>query len=111
MASPFIKSIKLPISCNSGIPKPSHDPTNRNCIVISTYHQETGMTPGIYRYNIMTNESKIIYKYNNTFNPDGHGQFIDTSNNTLILYGGDDDTFKIFDLNTNQMKQINDTNI
>eukprot|EP01084_Bolivina_argentea_P199408 341210_1 len=107
MASPFIKSIRLPISCNSYIPKPSYDPTNTNCIIISTCHQEARITPGIYRYNIMTNESKIIYKYNNTFNACWHGQFIDTINNTLILYGGNDDTFKIFDLNTNQRKQIN----
>eukprot|EP01084_Bolivina_argentea_P052742 96866_1 len=69
------------------IPKPSYDPTNKNCIIITTSDREKNTTPGIYKYNMETNESEIIYKYNNTFQPCCHGQFIDTSNNTLILYG------------------------
>ncbi len=55
----------------------------------------------------------MIYKYDNTFKPEGHGQFIDASNNTLILYGGQhhDYTFQIFDLDTKQIKPIQHTNI
>eukprot|EP01084_Bolivina_argentea_P132902 234522_1 len=111
MCSTFIKSIKLPITCDRYIPKPSQDPTNKNCIIISTDYEEYQTPPGIYKHNLVLNDSQIIYKYNNTFEPNGHGQCIATSNNTLILYGGCNNTFKIFDLNTNQMKQINDKNI
>eukprot|EP01084_Bolivina_argentea_P191266 328557_1 len=89
------------------IPKPSYDPTNKNCIIISTHYKATKTPAGIYKYNIETNKPEIICKYNNTFKSQYHGQFINTSNNTLILYGGDYNIFKIFDLNTNQIKQIN----
>eukprot|EP01084_Bolivina_argentea_P120300 213226_1 len=87
MSSPFAKSSELPVSFRWYIPKPLHDPTNTHCIIISTYYNETETTPGIYKYNIETNESQIIYKYNNILKPCAHGQFINTSNNTLILYG------------------------
>eukprot|EP01084_Bolivina_argentea_P077106 139799_1 len=117
MCSTYIKSTKLPITCDAYIPKPSQDPTNKNCIIITTNnYDEDETTPGIYKYNLVSNESQIIYKYDDTFKSSDHGQFTDALNNTLILYGGDDEklddaTFKIFDLNTNQMKQINDTNM
>eukprot|EP01084_Bolivina_argentea_P132903 234523_1 len=111
MCSTFIKSIKLPITCDRYIPKPSQDPTNKNCIIISTDYEEYQTPPGIYKHNLVLNDSQIIYKYNNTFEPNGHGQCIATSNNTLILYGGCNNTFKIFDLNTNQIKQTNDKNV
>eukprot|EP01084_Bolivina_argentea_P316920 549435_1 len=107
-------SSKITINFGEHMPKPLYDPTNKNCIIISTHFQENKTTAGIYKYNTQTNESQIIYQYHYsyTFKPDGHGQFIDTSNNILILYGGwNDNTFKIFDLNTNQIKQINDKNI
>eukprot|EP01084_Bolivina_argentea_P283399 485353_1 len=106
-------SSKVTITVKGCIPKPSQHPTNNKCIIISTYFGEDKTTPAIYTYNMETNESEIIYKYNNTFNfkPECHGQFIDASNNTLILYGGVNETFKTFDLNTNQIKQINDKNI
>eukprot|EP01084_Bolivina_argentea_P227037 383460_1 len=109
-------SSKLTLTFSSYIPKPSSYPTNKNCIIISTHYAENRTTPGIYKYNLISNESQIIYKYNDTLEPDLHGQFIDTANNTLILYGGKHflgmgGIFKIFDLNTNQMKQINDKNI
>eukprot|EP01084_Bolivina_argentea_P168501 292198_1 len=101
MCSTFVKSDKLPISCIEYIPKPSQHPTNKDCIIISTNYYETKTTPGIYQYDIQTNELQIIYKYNTTFKLYFHGQFIDTSNNTLILYGGRNHIFEIFDLNTN----------
>ncbi len=72
---------------------------------------ENQTTPGIYKYNILTNESQIIYKYNDTFKPYSHGQFINSSNNTLIIYGGGwNNTFEIFDLNNNKMEKTNDKN-
>eukprot|EP01084_Bolivina_argentea_P120301 213227_1 len=87
MSFPFIKSPKLSTSFNYYFPKPTYDPTNKNCIIISTTYNEIQTTPAIYKYNIETNESQIIYKYNNILKPCAHGQFINTSNNTLILYG------------------------
>eukprot|EP01084_Bolivina_argentea_P132900 234520_1 len=107
----FIKLAKLPMSFGSSIVKPAYDPTNKNCIIISTHCNEYQTTTGIHKYDMVSNKSEIIYKYDGTFTPLCHGQFIDASNNTLILYGGCNNTFKIFDLNTNQMKQINDKNI
>eukprot|EP01084_Bolivina_argentea_P168500 292197_1 len=100
MSSKFTKSFKLTITLWNSM-RASYDPINKNCIIISTSYDEHKTTPGIYTYNLVTNESQIIYKYNNTFKPKYHGQFIDTSNNTLILYGGIWNMFKIFDLNTN----------
>eukprot|EP01084_Bolivina_argentea_P251229 421293_1 len=97
-----------PLSFSYSVPKPSYDPINRNCIIISTHYKEDQTTPGIYTYNPQTNESQIIYKYDDKFESYRHGQFINTSNNTLILYGGFTGIFKIFDLNTNRMKQVND---
>eukprot|EP01084_Bolivina_argentea_P284799 488197_1 len=108
MSFPFIKSSELPVSFSYYIPKPSYDPANKNCIVISTDHSEVRETAGIYKYNLVSNESQIVYEYDDNDRPAGHGQFIDTSNNTLILYGKQGNTF---DLNTNQMKQTNDKNI
>eukprot|EP01084_Bolivina_argentea_P052744 96868_1 len=96
---PVTSSTQSPLCLRQYIPKPSYHPTNKNCIIISTDYTENNVnkryemikatltTPGIYKYNMETNESEIIYKYNNTFQPCCHGQFIDTSNNTLILYG------------------------
>eukprot|EP01084_Bolivina_argentea_P254166 427224_1 len=111
MSTSCTNSSALSISCFYYIPKPSYDPTNKNCIIISTNCYETQTTPGIYKYNMVTNESQIIYKYDGIFTPDRHGQFIDPSNNTLILYGGEYDIWQTFDLNTNTMKQINDKNM
>eukprot|EP01084_Bolivina_argentea_P284800 488198_1 len=108
MSFPFIKSSELPMSFFYYIPRPSYDPASKNCIVISTDRAEFGATAGIYKYNLVSNESQIVYKYDDTFKHYYHGQFIDTSNNTLILYGKQGNTF---DLNTNQMKQTNDKNI
>eukprot|EP01084_Bolivina_argentea_P309927 536150_1 len=119
---PFKKPSKLPFCVHLYMPKPLYHPTSNKCIIITTdcleYYETSSSTAAIYKYNIDTNESQILYKYNidtnesqiiykytNTFTSNYHGQFIDPSNNTLILYGG---TFGIFDLNTNQMKQIND---
>eukprot|EP01084_Bolivina_argentea_P210775 358646_1 len=93
MSSAFTRSYELPISFRSYIPKPSYDPTNNNCIIISTYYDNmfyytnTNQTSGIYKYDMVSNKSQIIHEYNDTFKPCYHSQFIDTSNNTLILYG------------------------
>eukprot|EP01084_Bolivina_argentea_P293052 503972_1 len=114
MSSPFTKCYQLQISCCYYIPKPSYDPTNKNCIVISTHYFESRTTGGIYRYNIVTNDSEIICNYkSNTFYPVYHSQFINPSNNTLILFGGINNTFEQFDLNTNKMiiKQTNHKNM
>eukprot|EP01084_Bolivina_argentea_P191228 328489_1 len=101
---------KLPFCMREYIPKPSPHPTNSECIIISTHYEEDETTAGIYTYNLQTNESQMIYEYNDTtFKPYGHGQFIDVSNNTLILYGGYHETFyfhkkQIFILNLLNMK-------
>eukprot|EP01084_Bolivina_argentea_P281460 481564_1 len=105
MSLPFIKCTQLPIDFGGEVPKPSHDPINKNCIVISTDHREIAQASGIYKYDMYTNELNLVYKYDNTFKPSYHGQFVDPSNNTLILFGGDFNIFETFDLNKNKMKQ------
>eukprot|EP01084_Bolivina_argentea_P255281 429331_1 len=107
MSSPSTKTVanssKLQRTFDDFIPKPLHHPNNKKCIIITTQCNDRKKTPGIYSYNVQTNESQIIYKYDHTFKGKFHGQFIDTSNNTLILYGGSSHIFNTFDLNTNQM--------
>eukprot|EP01084_Bolivina_argentea_P191229 328492_1 len=84
-AKPFTKSSKLPFCVGEYMPKPLQHPTNSKCIIISTHCAEYKTTHAIYTYNLQTNESQIIYTYDSTFYARYHGQFIDTSNNTLIL--------------------------
>eukprot|EP01084_Bolivina_argentea_P309928 536151_1 len=82
---PFKKPSKLPFCVHLYMPKPLYHPTSNKCIIITTNFIEYETTTGIYTYNIETNKSQTVYKYNNTFKPTLHDQFIDPSNNTLIL--------------------------
>eukprot|EP01084_Bolivina_argentea_P106762 190975_1 len=78
------------------VPKPSHHPKNRDVIIISTLFLE-GNKKGIYEYNMKNNTFNKIYTYKQGFEPQFHGQFIDSKNELLYIFG--DDTFGIFDLN------------
>eukprot|EP01084_Bolivina_argentea_P054926 100730_1 len=84
----------------SYIPKPSHHPTNKDVVIISTHCIE-GNIRGIYEYNMKSNIFNKIYTYDPTFTPYGHGQFIDTKNELLYMFGHD--KLGIFDLNTKIM--------
>eukprot|EP01084_Bolivina_argentea_P103433 185261_1 len=101
----------LPFSLSHIIPKPLFHPIYKNCIVISTYcrnyHQR--YTSGIYIINLDTNELRMIGKYEQTFKPYDHGQFIDPSNNTLIVFGNG--VYGVFDLNTHKMKETTHNNM
>eukprot|EP01084_Bolivina_argentea_P135271 238400_1 len=89
MSSPFSGSYQLPICFKWYIPKPTNDPIDKNCIIIGTHYKENQTTEGIYKYDMITNELQMIYKYGNTFKPKYHDQFIDISNNTLIFEGSE----------------------
>ncbi len=113
MSSLFVESHQLPITLTDSIPKPIPDSFDTDCIIISTDYQERSTTPGIYNYNTRTNKLEIIYKYDEhgTFQGENHGQFVDPSNNSLILYGGTYQIFQTFDFNTKNIKPNQTTNI
>ncbi len=93
------------------MPRPVYDPINRNSIIISTCHEEDVITPGIWKYDTDTKKLQLMYKYDNTILPRGHGHFIDPINKTLILYGGYFKIFVAFDLKTKTIKHTNHRNI
>eukprot|EP01084_Bolivina_argentea_P064465 117575_1 len=81
-------------------PKPSHHPKNKDVVRISTHYLE-GNKKGIYEHNMKNNTFNKIYSYEQGFKPSYHGQFIDSKNELLYIFGLE--TFGIFDLNTNVM--------
>eukprot|EP01084_Bolivina_argentea_P034037 62961_1 len=111
MCSTFAQR-KLPISLQGKrITKPSYHPDNKKCIILSTDYEEFQTNPGIYKYNMETNEIQQIGTYNNETQPSLNGQLINPHNNTLILYGGLNATFVMFDIKTHKFKTIkNPTN-
>ncbi len=110
ISSVFKKSHQLSIYMDTRFPKPCKDTINKNCIIISTDFEEETAKPGIYRYNIITNESEIIYKYTNRFKAEQHGQFINSASNKLILYGGFYNICETFNLQNNTI-EITDNNL
>eukprot|EP01084_Bolivina_argentea_P283501 485564_1 len=82
------------------IPKPCYHPQNQNVVILSTNYDE-GSKTGIYEYNLTKNTFNKVHTYKQTFEPDGHGQFIDSKNELLYIFGNH--TFGIFDLNTRVM--------
>eukprot|EP01083_Nonionella_stella_P199288 730866_1 len=95
LSSIFFKSecILKFVDCLS---KPSYHPKNKDVAIVSA-------DKGIYEYNTKTNTFNEIYTYDQTFNPEFHGQFIDSKNELLYIFGGLNGTFGIFDLNTKIM--------
>eukprot|EP01084_Bolivina_argentea_P127303 225160_1 len=84
------------------ISSPSYHPKNKDVVIISTHWLESNKK-GIYEYNTKQNTFNKIYTYDQTFKPDGHGQFIDSKNELLYIFGGDNATFGVFDLNIKVM--------
>eukprot|EP01084_Bolivina_argentea_P283499 485562_1 len=82
------------------IPKPKYHPQNQNVIIVSTDYEE-GSKKGIYEYNLIQNTFNKIHVYDEAFQPSYHGQFIDSKNELLYIFGNH--TFGIFDLNTRVM--------
>eukprot|EP01084_Bolivina_argentea_P284195 486965_1 len=73
-------------------PKPSsstksYHPQNPDVVIISTAHYE-GSKKGIYEYNLIQNTFNKIYTYDQTLKPESHGQFIDSKNELLYIFGG-----------------------
>eukprot|EP01084_Bolivina_argentea_P072017 130807_1 len=79
------------------VQKPSYHSTNKDVIILSTSHVE-GNAKGIYEYNIKKNTFTKIYTYKQGFKPRYHGQFIDSKNELLYIFGNGQ--LGIFDLNT-----------
>eukprot|EP01084_Bolivina_argentea_P311033 538329_1 len=99
--SAFVK-VKLQLKLDWYFPKPSYHPQNPDVVIISTNYAE-GDEKGIYEHNLIQNTFNKIYTYEQTFEPYNHGQFIDSKNELLYIFGGDNATFGVFDLNTKIM--------
>eukprot|EP01084_Bolivina_argentea_P104175 186561_1 len=84
---------------NYWVPKPSDHAQNQDVVIISTDYEED--SPGIYECNLRKNTLKKIYTYKHGFEILNHGQFIDSQNGSLYIFG--EDTLGIFDLNTKEM--------
>eukprot|EP01084_Bolivina_argentea_P199258 340988_1 len=99
LSAVFVKAefeVKLDFYC----PKPSYHPQNPVAVIISTDYDE-GNKKGIYEYNLIQHTFSKIYTYDQTLKPEYHGQFIDSKNELLYIFGYG--TFGIFDLNTKVM--------
>eukprot|EP01084_Bolivina_argentea_P217996 370020_1 len=97
---PFRKLSVPPLQCFSFYsPKPLFYPRSSNDIIIST--NAAVNNSGIYKYNISTNELKLIHKYNKYQQAYMHGHFIDYTNEILYIFGGDYNIFSALNLKTN----------
>eukprot|EP01084_Bolivina_argentea_P106761 190973_1 len=97
LSSIFVK-LKYEQTFTQYFPKPSHHSKNKDVLIISTsYLEALGNKKGIYEYNMKNNTFNKVYTYKQGFEPYYHGQFIDSKNELLYIFG--DDTFGIFDLN------------
>eukprot|EP01084_Bolivina_argentea_P268914 456894_1 len=92
--------LKCPQRFNTYLPKAHHNLKNKDVLIISTSHHELDQK-GIYEYNLTENTLTKIYTYKQTFEASFHGQFIDSKNELLYVFGKG--TFGIFDLNTKIM--------
>eukprot|EP01084_Bolivina_argentea_P277891 474593_1 len=81
------------------IPKPSYHPRNPDIVILSTDCNEPGEN-GIHEYNLKSNTFTKIYTFNHLLR--GHGQFIDTKNESLYMFGYRFNRHKlgVLDLNT-----------
>eukprot|EP01084_Bolivina_argentea_P283500 485563_1 len=99
LSSIFVK-VEFELKFRYHIPKPSYHPQNQNVVIVSTSCGEA-YKKGIYEYNLKQNTFNKIHTYKQTFKPVRHGQFIDSKNELLYIFGNH--TFGIFDLNTRVM--------
>eukprot|EP01084_Bolivina_argentea_P238495 400661_1 len=91
---------KLEVALKFGhwFPRPSYHPKNKEVVIISPGQLE-GNKKGIYEFNLIKNTFTKIHTYKQGFNPSRHGQFIDSKNELLYIFGNGQSG--IFDLNTN----------
>ena len=80
---PFEGLADISIHFSELLPKPLNHPFNPNKIIITTDFEDRN--PGIFEYDLISNESKCIYKYDlNKFTPEEHGHFIHPQSKTLL---------------------------
>eukprot|EP01084_Bolivina_argentea_P026228 48751_1 len=91
LSQTFVKA-EFELKLDFYFPKPAYYPQNPDVVIISTDYEE-GNKKGIYEYNLTQNTCNKIYTYHPTFQPYEHGQFIDSKNELLYIFGGDNATF------------------
>eukprot|EP01084_Bolivina_argentea_P199256 340985_1 len=99
LSAVFVKA-EFELKLDFHIPKPSYHPQNPDVVIVSTDYDQ-GNRKGIYECNLIQNTFNKIHTYDQTFEPECHGQFIDSKNELLYIFGYG--TFGIFDLNTKVM--------
>eukprot|EP01084_Bolivina_argentea_P023389 43622_1 len=102
----FQKSQPLPYQWTCSMPKPLICSEHSNYVIISTHCEDNN--PGIFKYNLITNTMEMLHKYDNTTECSYHGQLID--GDSLFIFGGENDSFFAFDLNTKSIQTDNRTN-
>eukprot|EP01084_Bolivina_argentea_P107977 193000_1 len=85
--SNIFAQLKCPQKFNNYFPKAANHPQNKDVVIISTSLHELHQK-GIFEYNLTENTFNKIYTYKQTFKPDGHGQFTDSKNGLLYIFGG-----------------------
>lgn len=99
--SNFIRLSNFPSSFGCFIPKPVIKGENE--IIITSNGHECG----INAYNPTTNEITKLNKFEEEFKMDIHSQFIDTKNNKLYLFNGDEEEqILIYNFNTKKIQKI-----
>eukprot|EP01084_Bolivina_argentea_P284193 486961_1 len=91
LSDQYVK-VECELKLRNYCPKPSYHPQNKDVVIISTNIHE-GKAKGIYAYNLIQNTFNKIYTYKPTFEPNCHGQFIDSKNGLLYIFGGVNATF------------------
>eukprot|EP01084_Bolivina_argentea_P029098 54015_1 len=102
-SSVFQCSTDLSFEFNYFVPAPVNHPILPNCVIFATDYDDNLIIPGIYQYNLETNESLLIYKYKSDFKLEFHGQCIDAANNLLYLFGNNG-VFSVFNLQSKTIK-------
>eukprot|EP01084_Bolivina_argentea_P292657 503168_1 len=102
----FKEEERLPVQFIEWFPKPLNQPFDSDSIIIATDFEETQSNPGIYKYNLHSNELLSIYKYNKDSRFESHGHCIDPINNTMYLSSKHINQLTIFTLHDNKMKYL-----
>eukprot|EP01084_Bolivina_argentea_P036104 66827_1 len=99
-----LSEISVQLACslkfNEYLPKPSHHPKNTDVVIISTDLHDCTTQNTIYEYNLTQNTFNKMHTYKQSFDH-YHGQFIDSKNELLYIFGAG--LLGIFDLNTKVM--------
>ena len=81
-------------------------------LIFATDGEEDRCKPGIYQYNLSSNQVRLLHEYKEDYNPQYHAQVIDLDKNQLYITAtSENETVGIFDLTTNKMEYKQGTHL